>query len=638
LVAPPEQLENRHLLSGLSATYYDNPDFTGASVTRVDSTVNFDWKSGTPDSRIAADSFSAQWTGQIRSLYSEQYTLTVQADNAARLWVNGQLLVDQWNGSSVNASGKITLEAGRLNDVILQYREDTGNAKVKLFWSSAHQPSQVVPAGMMYPPSTAASPLPGAPTTTLSVRDFGATGNGSSDDAPEIQAAINALPAFGTLNFEPRTYKLNTGLVINKPMQIQGNGALLLLNTSNWPNNRTVTIRSELSSSSVGWNEKVVAGQSTFHPTFAPGRFVVGQWVFVELGQDPNDKNEQNYTAMVPVTAVGTNSVTLALSVPYNINAGAYPNKITPVSGLATQVHIRNLKFDHVSGTVPDASIWIERARNSTIDGISGRFEIMANVADSANVTISNATASLVNDASAAARALTVWQSDYLTMSNVRVDTAFDKAVFYSESWARGTRISNVDVDWRATTNPVQNAVFHLTGGSYNTNIDQVRIRNAGPIMLAGQGGQNASYHFGTVSISGPVRAAPLSLVDDLTVGSSRYAGAVKKTITFKLSSNLNWVAQQLVKGTIKSLKLTVSDGGVLDRADLVNAFGQGGNVVSALTPGQAVDIWAAGFLGSDYPLNDASNGVKNFVLVNKLGARTGATLTAEVEYYPPTS
>ena len=48
---------------GLTATYYDNVDFTGATVTRVDGTVDFVWGSGAPATGIAADTFSTRWVG-----------------------------------------------------------------------------------------------------------------------------------------------------------------------------------------------------------------------------------------------------------------------------------------------------------------------------------------------------------------------------------------------------------------------------------------------------------------------------------------------------------------------------------------------------------------------------------------------
>ena len=41
--------------NGLSAVYYDNHDFTGATVSRVDPTVNFDWGAGAPAPGIGAE-------------------------------------------------------------------------------------------------------------------------------------------------------------------------------------------------------------------------------------------------------------------------------------------------------------------------------------------------------------------------------------------------------------------------------------------------------------------------------------------------------------------------------------------------------------------------------------------------------
>src|SRR4029453_18618114 len=75
--------------TGLSATYFDNADFTGAAVSRVDPTVNFSWGSGSPASAIGVDTFSARWTGQIEAPYTGAYTFYTVSDDGVRLWVNG---------------------------------------------------------------------------------------------------------------------------------------------------------------------------------------------------------------------------------------------------------------------------------------------------------------------------------------------------------------------------------------------------------------------------------------------------------------------------------------------------------------------------------------------------------------------
>src|SRR5439155_1112541 len=145
--ATVEPVEARRLLSGngLTATYFDNDDLTGKSISRVDPTVNFDWGAGSPNGAIAADTFSARWTGQIQSTdrrvhfnwgtaapmsgigadtYSvrwtgqvmaqktEEYTFYTQSDDGVRVWVNGQKLIDNWSvHAPAENSGKIKLEA-----------------------------------------------------------------------------------------------------------------------------------------------------------------------------------------------------------------------------------------------------------------------------------------------------------------------------------------------------------------------------------------------------------------------------------------------------------------------------------------------------------------------------------------------
>ena len=52
--------------TGITGTYYDNIDFTGPNLTRLDPNVNFDFDAccaGSPDPTIGADTYSARWLG-----------------------------------------------------------------------------------------------------------------------------------------------------------------------------------------------------------------------------------------------------------------------------------------------------------------------------------------------------------------------------------------------------------------------------------------------------------------------------------------------------------------------------------------------------------------------------------------------
>src|SRR5439155_17348789 len=109
--------------------------------------------------------------------------------------------------------------------------------------------------------------------------------------------------------------------------------------------------------------------------------------------------------------------------------------------------------------TVPDSAIWVGIAKDSSIDGVSGRFNMVANISDSSLIQLTNVVASLVVGHPAAGRVLTTWQSDDVRIVNVKADTSADTAVFFVESWSRNTTFRNIDVNWRYPTMP-RSAVF----------------------------------------------------------------------------------------------------------------------------------------------------------------------------------
>ena len=136
---------------GLTGQYFDNIDFTGTTITRTDPTVNYDWTSYSPNG-IGPDTWSARWTGRVKPANSETYTFYTTSDDGVRLWVDGRLIIDNWTDHAPTENqGTITLTAGQLYDVRMEYYERGGGAVAKLWWSSAHQAKQIVPQGRLYP-------------------------------------------------------------------------------------------------------------------------------------------------------------------------------------------------------------------------------------------------------------------------------------------------------------------------------------------------------------------------------------------------------------------------------------------------------------------------------------------------------
>ena len=147
-----ESLEERQMLSGsgLTAQYFHNPDFTGVADIRTEA-ISYNWGTAPPLPWLDADTFSVRWSGQVEAEFSETYTFTVLSDQGARLWIDGQVIVDDWTPHLRRSrSGTIALVAGQKYDIRLDYFEQTGPAQIELSWSSASRPVQVVPLDRLY--------------------------------------------------------------------------------------------------------------------------------------------------------------------------------------------------------------------------------------------------------------------------------------------------------------------------------------------------------------------------------------------------------------------------------------------------------------------------------------------------------
>jgi len=137
--------------NGWLAAYYNDRDFTELVFERTDAVIDQNWGGGSPSSSIGDDTFSIRWTGRIEPLYSETYTFRTTADDGVRLWVNNQLIIDQWaDQPATEYSGTIALVAGQRYDIRLDYYENGGQASAKLEWSSPSQTRQVVPQSQLY--------------------------------------------------------------------------------------------------------------------------------------------------------------------------------------------------------------------------------------------------------------------------------------------------------------------------------------------------------------------------------------------------------------------------------------------------------------------------------------------------------
>jgi hypothetical protein len=122
------------VISDWRGDYWTNSTLSGEPlVVRNDPAVFFDWGSGSPAPNLPADQFSARWTRQL-NFDAGVYRFFVEVDDGARLYIDDQLVLDEWRaGSQRVASATVSLPAGR-HSLRMEYFERTGNALARFWW------------------------------------------------------------------------------------------------------------------------------------------------------------------------------------------------------------------------------------------------------------------------------------------------------------------------------------------------------------------------------------------------------------------------------------------------------------------------------------------------------------------------
>jgi len=142
------------IVRGLAGNYFDGPAFSGTAVERLDGPIDFDFGGGAPLPGIQPESYSVRWVGQIQVPTSGTYRFITTSDDGVRLWVAGLRLVDNWDSHGVEEdSGTVALVAGRRYAVRLDYRQDSGQATIRLCWQPPGAGISLVPADVLFPPA-----------------------------------------------------------------------------------------------------------------------------------------------------------------------------------------------------------------------------------------------------------------------------------------------------------------------------------------------------------------------------------------------------------------------------------------------------------------------------------------------------
>lgn len=115
--------------------YYSNPDLIDPPLkTDTDKAVFYDWGLGAPEKTgLPSDRFSIRWAGD-RHFQAGCYRFGLFVDDGARLWVDGELLVDEWLDGRSEYYSPVTFLTTGYHDIVIEYYENTGEAEIRFWW------------------------------------------------------------------------------------------------------------------------------------------------------------------------------------------------------------------------------------------------------------------------------------------------------------------------------------------------------------------------------------------------------------------------------------------------------------------------------------------------------------------------
>lgn len=117
-------------------TFYQ---YKPVEVTRIDSTIDFDWVRNSPDKYISYDNFDAVWTATITPNYSERYDFEAVANDSMAIYIDGNLI-----NPDNQPTASLNLKKGKTYSIKVVYHENDKEAVAKLYWKSKRQPREAV--------------------------------------------------------------------------------------------------------------------------------------------------------------------------------------------------------------------------------------------------------------------------------------------------------------------------------------------------------------------------------------------------------------------------------------------------------------------------------------------------------------
>jgi len=120
---------------GLMAEYYDGDNFDRFVFAKYVDNIEDTWYDTPPVDGINPYKCSIRWTGKLRPVKTATYLFAAVVDDGIRVWINGTIIIDQWNLNDVGIfEGKMKLTAGSEYNLKVEYFNALNEGEIKLLW------------------------------------------------------------------------------------------------------------------------------------------------------------------------------------------------------------------------------------------------------------------------------------------------------------------------------------------------------------------------------------------------------------------------------------------------------------------------------------------------------------------------
>ena len=156
-------------IGGIKGEYFNNLDLSGVPIlTRVEPGIDYNWGGDAPGPGVDAPLYSVRWTGVLNIPYTENYTFYLNVQSAVRLWVDDQLIINNWmaHHMAIEYQGRVDLEVGMV-PIVVEISNVSGGGygggdvmQANLSWSNPSLDKQIVPQSILLLPVWAGRPTP----------------------------------------------------------------------------------------------------------------------------------------------------------------------------------------------------------------------------------------------------------------------------------------------------------------------------------------------------------------------------------------------------------------------------------------------------------------------------------------------